>query len=342
MRFELETDEKALPAATVNRDGQESDYRGVEHVRSYRIRGDSMSTIERGYNLPTDNFTIIPNAWIRDRRLSRRARGLLIELMSHRPGWKTSVATLAKTGPEGEAAIKSAIKELETVGYLERHADSDQRGRRTGTRYVITAPPEADNSSSDPLGENRQMDTDPSGGNRPMGTGKTEDSPLDDFPPVDDHPTKKNTLQEDHLQEDLQEENNRCRVVQETHDRASTDDDAAAAAAETQINHNLQALRDALRHNGLTASFHKLDTTGHTEVSELVNRFGITVLVQAARRMHRPDSPARYVQAWLPTWRELRDTRPAESTGTCDRCVNGWIENDEHDIVGRCECRGAA
>lgn len=301
-----------------------------------------MSTIERGYNLPTDNFTMIPNAWIRDRRLSRRARGLLIELMSHRPGWKTSVATLAKTGPEGEAAIKSAIKELETVGYLERHADTDQRGRRTGTRYVITAPPETDNASSDPLGGNRPMDTDPLGGNRPMDAGKTKDSPLVDFPPVDDHPTKKNISQEDHLQEDLQEEN-RCRVVQEAHDRASTTDDAAAAAAETQINHNLQALRDALRSDGLTASFHKLDTTGRAEVSKLVERFGIFTLVQAARRMHRPDSPARYVQAWLPTWRELRDSRPSGgTTGTCSQCVNGWIENDEHDIVGRCECRGAA
>ncbi|WP_418346212.1 helix-turn-helix domain-containing protein [Rhodococcus pyridinivorans] len=299
-----------------------------------------MSTIERGYNLPTDNFTMIPNAWIRDRRLSRRARGLLIELMSHRPGWKTSVATLAKTGPEGEAAIKSAIKELETIGYLERHIDTDQRGRRTGTRYIITTPPE-ETCSSAPSGENRLMDTDPSGGNHPMDTTKTDDSPLDDFPPVADQPTKKNTLQEDHLEEEVQEENNRRRVVDGTHDRAG-ENETAAAAAQARIDHNLEVLRDALRSHGLTASFHKLDTPGRTEVSGLVDRCGIFTLVQAARQLHRPSSPARFVQAWLPTWRELRDSQPAGSKGTCGQCVNGWIENDEHDIVGRCECRGAA
>lgn len=99
-----------------------------------------MSTIERGYSLPTDNFTVIPNAWVRDRRLSRRARGLLVELMSHRAGWRTSVAALAKTGAEGEAAIKSAIKELESHSYLLRVIVTDERGRRTGTRYVITDP----------------------------------------------------------------------------------------------------------------------------------------------------------------------------------------------------------
>lgn len=116
----------------------------------------------------------------------------------------------------------------------------------------------------------------------------------------------------------------------------------AAAADKAIVNHNINALRSALQAQGLTASFHKLDRDGRAEISELVALCGIALLVQSARRMHRPDSPARYVQAWLPTWRELRDARPAESTGPCERCVNGWIENDEHDIVGRCECRGAA
>ncbi|MDV2477136.1 hypothetical protein F8M49_20665 [Rhodococcus zopfii] len=317
-----------------------------------------MSTIERGYNLPTDNFTIVPNTWARDRRLSRRARGLLIELMSHRAGWKTSVALLAKTGTEGEAAIKSAIKELETIGYLERHVVTDKQGRRDGIRYVITSPPEPENPSSDPLGENRPMGDDPSGGNRPMENGETAGRPSDDFPPVEDHPTKKNTLQENHS---LQEEENQAAAASSTELTTASASEIAAAAAEleaqqdnlraeiaeqtaaveqTLIAMNVDLIEAGVRAVGLTARFGKLSAEHRAEISALVQAHGVPALVKAAQRQHQPDSPARFAQAWLPAWRELRTsarTSPTTAQSPLSECTTcdeyGWVLGEDHRPV---------
>ncbi|MEZ5152155.1 helix-turn-helix domain-containing protein [Rhodococcus zopfii] len=312
-----------------------------------------MSTIERGYNLPTDNFTIVPNTWARDRRLSRRARGLLIELMSHRAGWTTSVAALAKTGTEGEAAIKSAIKELETIGYLERHVVTDKQGRRDGIRYVITNPPEPENPSSDPSGENRPMDDDPSGENRPMDGGETAGRPSGDFPPVDDHPTKKNTLQEKHS---FQEEENQAAAASSTELTTASASEIAAAAADleaqqdklraeiaektaaaekTLIAMNVDLVEAGVRAVSLNARFGKLTAEHRAEISALVQAHGVPALVKAAQLQHQPDSPARFAQAWLPAWRELRTARPASAATTsspltaCTACDEyGWVLGD--------------
>lgn len=71
-------------------------------------------------------FTQIPNAWLRDTRLSLKAIGLLAQLMSHSVGWKVSVRTLAQANGCGLDMIRSAIDELLEHGYLVR---SEQRER---------------------------------------------------------------------------------------------------------------------------------------------------------------------------------------------------------------------
>lgn len=91
----------------------------------------------------TRDFTQIPNAWIRDGRLSHRARGVLAVLLSHRDGWETSVEHLVKNGKEGRDAIRSALNELLDVGYLRREAAQGEGGKFSGTRYVTQMPPTA-------------------------------------------------------------------------------------------------------------------------------------------------------------------------------------------------------
>ena len=86
------------------------------------------------------DFTRIPNEWVRDRRLSRRARGLLAELMSHALGWRTTVASLAENGPEGRDAIRSALAELRECGYLTLMVRQAAGGRLDGQDYVLTDP----------------------------------------------------------------------------------------------------------------------------------------------------------------------------------------------------------
>ena len=66
------------------------------------------------------HFTQIPNAYLRDGRLSLRARGLFGLILSNVEGWSLSVAQLQKDSPEGRDAIRKAIAELEEFGYLMR------------------------------------------------------------------------------------------------------------------------------------------------------------------------------------------------------------------------------
>jgi hypothetical protein len=85
-------------------------------------------------------FTQMPNAWLRDRRLSRRARGLLGEIWSHRAGWRITLKSLVAAGPEGRDAIVTAIGELRDAGYLELQQQRGERGRFGEVEYTLADP----------------------------------------------------------------------------------------------------------------------------------------------------------------------------------------------------------
>jgi hypothetical protein len=106
----------------------------------------------RGAHSFDDNFTQIPNDWVRDSRLSLKARGLLVMLMSHRQGWSLTIGSIAKDSQEGKDAIRSAIAELEKFGYLERE-QKNENGRFGETIWTTKEP--SDFPLSDyPLSEN--------------------------------------------------------------------------------------------------------------------------------------------------------------------------------------------
>lgn len=92
-------------------------------------------------------FTQVPNAWARDERLSRKARGLLIEIMSHRVGWHVSVSGLQNAGTEGRDAIKSALVELKELGYLVVSQSRGDRGRFGEVEYELHDPATGDGFS---------------------------------------------------------------------------------------------------------------------------------------------------------------------------------------------------
>lgn len=85
----------------------------------------------RGHHSFDDHYTQIPNAWVRDTRLSLKAIGLLAQLMSHTPGWSMSIRSLAKANGTGFDTIKSAVEELEKAGYLIR--SDNQKRTENGT-----------------------------------------------------------------------------------------------------------------------------------------------------------------------------------------------------------------
>jgi hypothetical protein len=93
----------------------------------------------RGHHSFDDHYTQIPNDWLRDVRLTFKARGVLALIMSHTAGWSLSIASLAARNLEGKDALRSAIKELEDIGYLLRTQEND--GGRFGETVWVTQDP---------------------------------------------------------------------------------------------------------------------------------------------------------------------------------------------------------
>lgn len=89
------------------------------------------------------DFVQVPNAWMRDKRLSHRARGILAEVMTHSEGWVVTVESLVDNGTEGREAVRTAIAELVEHGYLQRQVKRAD-GRLAGSMYVLTDPDQSD------------------------------------------------------------------------------------------------------------------------------------------------------------------------------------------------------
>lgn len=102
-----------------------------------------MSKIVRSRLNFEDQYTVMPNAWARDSRLSYKAIGLLVHLLSHREGWSVTSESLA-TGKTGRDAVRSALQELEECGYLRRERERDEQGRLGDAIYILQAPPMTD------------------------------------------------------------------------------------------------------------------------------------------------------------------------------------------------------
>ena len=101
----------------------------------------------RGHHSFDDQFAQIPNAWLRDARLSLKAIGLLAQIMTHVPGWNMSINSLAQRNNVGRDQIRTAIQELEEFGYLTRE-QSREDGKFSETIWRTSDPTEI------PLSEN--------------------------------------------------------------------------------------------------------------------------------------------------------------------------------------------
>lgn len=132
-------------------------------------------------------FTTIPNEWLRDPRLTLKARGLLALILSHRVGWRVTVASLARTNPEGKDAINAAIRELEDNGYMQRRITHDAGGKFSGVDYILTSAPFTENPHT--------------GADYPVTA-----NPVTDYPVTANPHTKKNIIKEEQDKENQLEE----------------------------------------------------------------------------------------------------------------------------------------
>lgn len=133
-------------------------------------------------------FTIMPNAWLRDPRTSLATKGLLAQLLSHAPGWQVSVESLVAANPEGRHAIRTCIAQALAAGYLAVGQQRDQGGRFAEANYDLV----------DPFTQPEE-----SAGRDAGFAGRGAGHPSSENPTSVNRTHKKNIFQEDQREEDL-------------------------------------------------------------------------------------------------------------------------------------------
>lgn len=129
------------------------------------------------------DYTVMSNHHLRSTELSLKAKGLLSQMLSLPEDWDYTLAGLAAINKEGVDSIRSAVQELENVGYIQRRQTQDSGGKFSGNEYVIYETP----VTVSPLLENPT-------------TVENDASPLLDFP-ITEKPSTDNPLSEKPLSE---------------------------------------------------------------------------------------------------------------------------------------------
>ena len=94
-------------------------------------------------------YARIENSLLRDERLSFSAKGVGAYLLTNTPEWAFSAKSLASLGPDGEAAMRSAIRELEALGYIERKKVRDCVSGQFSTQLYFYETPKCEKPTSD-------------------------------------------------------------------------------------------------------------------------------------------------------------------------------------------------
>jgi hypothetical protein len=103
----------------------------------------------------THQYVVVPNAIARNDRLSFRARGLLVMLLSLPPDWHVTADMLAEDNPDSRTAIRAAMRELRESGYVEVHREQGEKGRwQTRIEVFDTRPAERVQAASGATCEN--------------------------------------------------------------------------------------------------------------------------------------------------------------------------------------------
>ena len=104
-------------------------------------------------------YTVMSNHHLRNKDLTLKAKGLLSQMLSLPENWDYTLQGLSVINREKIDAIRTAIWELETAGYIVRQQTRDEKGKMAHIEYTIyeqpqTAPPVLEN----PILENPTSD----------------------------------------------------------------------------------------------------------------------------------------------------------------------------------------
>jgi hypothetical protein len=105
----------------------------------------------------TKGYTTIPNSTLCDHRLSFRARGVLAFLLAKPDDWETRTTDLPAHGKEGRDAVRTALKELRDLGYMdqerEQYRDEESGKWLWRTVTIVRDFPEPENPTSEVVPE---------------------------------------------------------------------------------------------------------------------------------------------------------------------------------------------
>lgn len=87
-----------------------------------------------------DHFTIVPNAIFRHEGISQQATGLYCYLFSHKSDQDITINFITNHFKNGRDAVRSAIAELESFGYLQRE-QLRQNGKIVAYNYILKDAP---------------------------------------------------------------------------------------------------------------------------------------------------------------------------------------------------------
>lgn len=103
-------------------------------MRKEQSVGDAMNILRKESRR---GYTHIDNDLADAQGLSFRAKGIALVLLSKPNNWEIKIAYLMAIGKEGEQAIRTAMHELATFGFLMRIRERDEHGRvRTVTKIA--------------------------------------------------------------------------------------------------------------------------------------------------------------------------------------------------------------
>ena len=269
----------------------------------------------------TDQFTILSNDVVNDSRLSFRARGVLIWLLSKPADWRTrSESIAAQSNKDGRDSIRSAMRELAALGYLVREKSQDPETGRWSTTSTVYEEPVVEFDD----GVKPKPDFPLTGG---ASTGKPGAKPSTDL-------QRTKTNQPSRKTSTSPVETNQQSVV--------VDQPEIGKPTTTQLA-LVDELAAASQKAGLTATFRYLKPHNVTAIATLVETHGVPALVAHVKVLHNPINPTRYASGWIPMWKEMPLPKAAlnwESCGECD--PNGWVETDDGSARKRCHCHPRA
>jgi len=87
-----------------------------------------------------DDYTVLANRLVKDKKLSWQARGLLVYLLSKPDNWTVTKMDLTNQSPVGGDAVATILKELETACYIKREKFRNELGQWDWRTFVYDEP----------------------------------------------------------------------------------------------------------------------------------------------------------------------------------------------------------